>query len=908
MVRAIAQESGDDTVASTAGTAPADGAPLVEDDGQSFAHEESNGAGRPSVRSPPVLILVADEEEEVGEFSRLPLPANDPFELEATTSIPDAGEEPPFDPPDLEELLGAGQDDLIAEEGEAEACAAGEILLNIEVDEAEPPFDPLELEELAPANLSAPVAHPSAPQLIHPSAETGRGGPLGPPRDPVPDSAREQIAPAIRIHLSWDRPDGAAFFKRVAADPRLARTEITIARGGLDGAAIQCAASEPPDLLVVDTTLRGAAMLASLDRLLEAAGDASRILILGAVNDVTLLREMAQRGVDDYLIWPAKPEDVVGSACAMFAGANKARVIAVFGARGGIGASTIAQNIAWSIAERQGARTTLVDLDLSFGSAAFNFKLEPPRNLAAVLSEGAINDVALEQIATARTKRLQVLAAPADPQWPADLASDTAQALVAAARRLSSYIVLDLPHAWEPWVKQALLGADQIVLVTSPDIAGLRNADNIAKRIKDEHKIDPVVVLSMVGVPKRPEVPLKEFAEALGLEPACALTFEPNLFGAAALTGQPIGEIAPGSLAAKLIDRLATSLTGREPVGPEQMHRSSPKASAGQLAPIRTVADPFETALVNPIALMAPEDVPDPVSDLPPLILFDPAPVSPDYIACARAAALTNLHQIESLRRAPRQGVTLGPFASAAAGFVVTALGAGAYLYMQLQAGPAPAAAAAEVQAAPQPVVRLAAQDPAAAYAEALQLIEQGSLEEAALRLQRLADAGLAIAQYRLAKMYENGEGVAADLMRARQWTERAANGGNPDAMHDLGVYYARGEGVPRDESAAARWFQQAAEAGFVDSQFNLAVLYEEGRGVQADPAEALFWFMRAARAGDAAASERAARLESELTPFELEQIEDRLASFAPAQPAAPASAARADDAETMRVPASPEG
>jgi localization factor PodJL len=107
------------------------------------------------------------------------------------------------------------------------------------------------------------------------------------------------------------------------------------------------------------------------------------------------------------------------------------------------------------------------------------------------------------------------------------------------------------------------------------------------------------------------------------------------------------------------------------------------------------------------------------------------------------------------------------------------------------------------------------------------------------------------MAQYRLAKLYERGEGVQRDLAVARQWTERAAASGNRRAMHDLGVYFARGEGAPLDEAAAFRWFRQAAELGVADSQYNLGVLYQQGRGVNASAAEAMFWFLVAARRGD---------------------------------------------------------
>lgn len=912
--------------------------------------EDSSAAPSKPMRSPPMLMLVVDEEEEI-EFCTPDSHAASIAPSAASDALPQVDPElteadPPFDPPDMEDLLSRddGEDvegaapvadepefeevefddppplvngapdpeqdengveqppvqDVLdleqIENGEAQTPAQDVLDLEAVADDEEPPFDPIDVEELTPPSLS--LAVPNTEELPPaPANENGRGASLGPARNAVPEGAREQPAPAIRIHFSWDRPDAAEFFQRVAADPRLSRAEIMIGRGGLDGAAVQCSAHQRPDLVVIETTLRGRTMLASLDRLMQAAGRETRVIVLGGVNDVTLLRELAQRGVDEYLVWPVAPGDVAGAACAMFAGADKARVIAVVGARGGLGASTLAHNLAWSIAERHRARTTLVDLDLPFGAAAFNFKLEPARSLGDVLDAGeAVNDIALERVAIQRTERLTILPAPATPRRSADIEADAASALVAAARRLSSFVVLDLPHMWEPWVKQALLGADEIVLVSCPDIASLRNTDNIAKLIKNERKTDPLIVVSMAGVPKRPEVPLKEFAEALGIVPECVFAFEPNIFGAAAITGQMLGEIAPDSKAAAQVDQLASLLTGREPVEllqPQARIFAEPLPDEVDAAPQAAAepADPFEHALVNPFALIDAEQAPDeqepsaepvPVA-LAPLDLLELAPLEPDYIARARAAALEALDAIENPIH-PQRRFSLGRFAGLAAGFALTVMAVGAYVFMRLDASPAPASAhaAVEVQTPPAPPPAPTPQQLAAEYESALRLLNEDAAPEAVTRLQRLAEAGFAMAQYRLAKLYESGQGVAPDLVQARQWTERAAAAGNRNAIHDLGVYYARGEGAPRDDASAFRYFQQAAELGLVDSQFNLGVLYDEGRGVEANQGEALFWFMLAAQQGDEAATARVTALRATLTPFEIEQAAARVAAFEP--------------------------
>ena len=138
------------------------------------------------------------------------------------------------------------------------------------------------------------------------------------------------------------------------------------------------------------------------------------------------------------------------------------------------------------------------------------------------------------------------------------------------------------------------------------------------------------------------------------------------------------------------------------------------------------------------------------------------------------------------------------------------------------------------------------------------------------------------MAQYRLAKLYERGEGVPRDIAQSRAWTEKAAIGGNIKAMHDLAVFFAEGDAGPQSYSAAVEWFRQASEHGLVDSQYNLAVLFEQGLGVSADRLEAAYWFEVAGRAGDRDAVRRAQALFAQLPPEDVEQLRRRARAYNP--------------------------
>lgn len=182
--------------------------------------------------------------------------------------------------------------------------------------------------------------------------------------------------------------------------------------------------------------------------------------------------------------------------------------------------------------------------------------------------------------------------------------------------------------------------------------------------------------------------------------------------------------------------------------------------------------------------------------------------------------------------------------------------------------------------------------DSAAAYEASQQLMADGRVEEGVRLLSRAAEGGLPLAQYRLSKRYEVGDGVPRNLSLALVWAERAARAGNVRAMHDVGVYYARGEGAPRDETAALAWFRQAAEFGVADSQYNLGLLYQQGRGIAADPQAALFWFLVAARNHDVDAVDRAVEVAASLSPEEVADVRERARAFRSRTPVASANEA----------------
>jgi uncharacterized protein len=118
--------------------------------------------------------------------------------------------------------------------------------------------------------------------------------------------------------------------------------------------------------------------------------------------------------------------------------------------------------------------------------------------------------------------------------------------------------------------------------------------------------------------------------------------------------------------------------------------------------------------------------------------------------------------------------------------------------------------------------------------------------------LQKAADAGNADAMNNLGELYYYGRGVARDFILARDWYEKAAAADNANAMYSLGWMYEKGSGVIfRDYTKASDWYQKAAAAGNTEAMYNLGVLYQNGEGVAQNYDEAREWLQKAADAGN---------------------------------------------------------
>jgi pilus assembly protein CpaE len=400
----------------------------------------------------------------------------------------------------------------------------------------------------------------------------------------APPSAEDHIAPAPRVSVQafCDTVETAAAVQSAGEDRRLGKAHIKIQMGGAS-AAIEAYRSAPtPNVIVLETDGR-TDILAGLDQLATVCDPGTRVVVIGRVNDVTLYRELVRRGVSDYVIAPVGPIDVVRSICNLFSAPEAksvGRIIAVVGAKGGVGASTIAHNVGFAIARDLAMDSVVVDLDLAFGTAGLDYNQDPPQGIAdAVFSPDRVDTAFIDRLLSKCTDHLSLLAAPATLDKVYDFGADAFDSIFDTLRTTMPCIVLDIPHQWSGWTKRALVGADDILIVAAPDLANLRNTKNIFDLLKASRPNDrpPLYCLNQVKMPKRPEINVSEFAKAIESQPIASIPFDPQMFGSAANNGQMIAEISAGHRTTEMFLQIAQRLTGRS---------ESKKSRGGLLSPL----------------------------------------------------------------------------------------------------------------------------------------------------------------------------------------------------------------------------------------------------------------------------------------------------------------------------------
>jgi len=346
--------------------------------------------------------------------------------------------------------------------------------------------------------------------------------------------------------------------------------------GGIANAVRSLAIGAPPHLLIIDLS-DSQEPLADITALAEVCEPGTMVIALGKTNDVTLYRDLMAAGVYDYLVKPVTGDDL-RAAIAAAEDINQTvpetdplpgavgRITTVIGTRGGVGASTAAINVAWSMAHDLDHKVALLDLDVHFGSAALAFDLEPGRGLYDALENpGRVDGLFIERAMVKESEKLWILSSEAplgETMVPNPAALDH---LLGELRNHFRSVILDLPRG-QVGQQQFVLGeSKQIVIVADLTLSSLRDTIRLlalAKTVAPEVPI--ILVANRVAGGARDEVSQRDFENAVERPVDAVLPLDVKATATAAKTAKAIGQLDGNSKLNVSLRDLARTISGED--------------------------------------------------------------------------------------------------------------------------------------------------------------------------------------------------------------------------------------------------------------------------------------------------------------------------------------------------------
>jgi len=378
--------------------------------------------------------------------------------------------------------------------------------------------------------------------------------------------------PRISIQAFCETESVANPIERAGDDRRMAKAHLKVHMGGVATAIEFYQTAPTPNLIILESRREPRELLESLGQLAEYCDPSTKVVVIGHYNDVWLYRELTRSGISEYVVAPISMADIVGVIAGIFVDPEAepiGRAVAFIGAKGGVGSSTIAHNVAWAMSTLFKSEVIVADMDLAFGTANINFDQDPAQGIAeAVFAPERIDEVYLDRLLAQCAEHLSLLAAPSTLDRVYDFDPEAFRQVIDTAQRSAPMLVLDVPHVWNGWTKNTLMQADEVVITATPELANLRNTKNLVDMLKKLRPNDgpPRLIVNQAGIPKRPEISAADFAEPLGIAPMSVIPFEPQLFGNASNNGRMLGEMDAQNAIVQTIAEIAHVLTGRSEI------------------------------------------------------------------------------------------------------------------------------------------------------------------------------------------------------------------------------------------------------------------------------------------------------------------------------------------------------
>jgi pilus assembly protein CpaE len=347
--------------------------------------------------------------------------------------------------------------------------------------------------------------------------------------------------------------------------------EEDVFMGGIDAAVSKLSSMDTPEYIFVDLA-SSPAPLAELDKLSGVCDPGTQVIAIGEVNDISVFREMLDAGIADYLLKPVDPNRLKQAyenahrradpnVAAQGSAKTLADVIVVVGARGGVGASMVACNMAWILGHETNKKVGLVDLDPYYGNIAMALNLDVGRGLSEALeAPDRIDAELIERTMTKEHDNLRVLGAEESLQNEVPMDSMSIETLIEKLRESFQIVVVEAPRGQMPAVKAAMRMATHIIFTTDYSVAGMRDVIRLSGLANSVAAGTKQIVVVNQGIGGNSDVNAKDFEATTGLPVDAEIPADAKGVSLALNAGSAISEVSGRSPVAKALRKLCTAL------------------------------------------------------------------------------------------------------------------------------------------------------------------------------------------------------------------------------------------------------------------------------------------------------------------------------------------------------------
>lgn len=394
------------------------------------------------------------------------------------------------------------------------------------------------------------------------------------------------LLPAASVDVFAVSPELLGAAQDLVGDWRFARVGLSANGGDIRNAIAKYQQYASPDLVIIETTDISAHFVEQLNTLAEMCTQGTDAVVIGPENDVQLYRSLIAMGVRDYLVTPIAREDLAAVMANLLIekkGIRDSRLVAVMGAKGGVGASTIAQALSWDISERLKNKTLLIDAGGGWGTVAVGFGVEPTATLGeAVRHAASSSDDDMRRMFHSANEHLTLLVTGGDPMLSPGFDAPAFESMIDRFMKTYPVVVVDVSGAPDTIKKRMMLRAHEIVLVTDAHLTSLRNTRAMLVELKSvRNTLGGVeLVVNKIGASGVYEVNEKDIRAALDYEPAAIIRHEPKVFGTAEMAGKPVMADKAGRVALAGIEKISRLAASSDGMGDGTA--TKPRAPAGE--------------------------------------------------------------------------------------------------------------------------------------------------------------------------------------------------------------------------------------------------------------------------------------------------------------------------------------